>query len=264
MEVSTANRRMTEWNAREYYQRSALQKWLADKSLTGLDLGGSERVLDIGCGDGKITAEIAERLPSGSVVGVDPSTAHDRLCPRALPCQPRQPALRGRRRDLPGVPRRLRSCRLVQRAPLGTGSASGAAAAFAKPCVPAAVLCCSSCRRVRGSHSRTSLRKHASGPRWSRYFTDYHRPYLTCRLRGVSAPGCELRVASRSPRRCTRGLGLRLAGGVRRFCRRDLRRMDTEYPAVERAEFIADVLDRYRRLGDGGDPPTPQSFTSTR
>jgi trans-aconitate methyltransferase len=65
---------MTEWNASEYNRRSALQKWLADKSLAGLDLRGSERVLDVGCGDGKITAEIAERLPGGSVVGVDSST----------------------------------------------------------------------------------------------------------------------------------------------------------------------------------------------
>src|SRR5262245_46887940 len=66
---------MTEWNARDYYQRSALQKWLAEKSLACLELAGSERVLDIGCGDGKITAEIAARVPGGSVVGVDPSTA---------------------------------------------------------------------------------------------------------------------------------------------------------------------------------------------
>ena len=43
---------MTEWNAREYSRRSALQKWLADKSLTGVDLDGSERVLDVGCGAG--------------------------------------------------------------------------------------------------------------------------------------------------------------------------------------------------------------------
>src|SRR5262249_828930 len=71
---SRANRQMTEWNASEYNSRSALQKWLAGKSLAGLDVRGSERVLDVGCGDGKITAEIAERLPSGSVVGVDPST----------------------------------------------------------------------------------------------------------------------------------------------------------------------------------------------
>src|SRR5262245_66260401 len=66
-------RSMTEWNASEYHRRSALQKWLAEKSLAGVDLAGSERVLDVGCGDGKITAEIAERLPTGSVVGIDPS-----------------------------------------------------------------------------------------------------------------------------------------------------------------------------------------------
>jgi trans-aconitate 2-methyltransferase len=28
----------------------------------------------VGCGDGKISAEIADRLPRGSVLGVDPST----------------------------------------------------------------------------------------------------------------------------------------------------------------------------------------------
>ena len=29
---------MTEWNANEYSQRSALQKWLADERLSALDL----------------------------------------------------------------------------------------------------------------------------------------------------------------------------------------------------------------------------------
>src|SRR5262249_1380513 len=48
-------------------------KWLADKCLAGLELRGNERVLDVGCGDGKITAEIAARLPRGSALGVDPS-----------------------------------------------------------------------------------------------------------------------------------------------------------------------------------------------
>jgi len=38
-----------------------------------LHLTGDERVLDIGCGDGKVTAEIAECVPRGRVVGVDSS-----------------------------------------------------------------------------------------------------------------------------------------------------------------------------------------------
>ena len=50
-----------------YYWRSALQKCLADRSLAGLDAGGSERVLDVGCGDGKTTSEIATLLRSDSV-----------------------------------------------------------------------------------------------------------------------------------------------------------------------------------------------------
>jgi trans-aconitate 2-methyltransferase len=64
---------MTEWNANEYSQRSGLQKAMAEEVLALLDLEGAERVLDIGCGDGKITAEIAARVPQGEVVGVDAS-----------------------------------------------------------------------------------------------------------------------------------------------------------------------------------------------
>src|SRR2546430_7948944 len=46
---------------------------MAEEVLALLDLKGSERMLDVGFGDGKITAEIASRSPQGSVVGVDPS-----------------------------------------------------------------------------------------------------------------------------------------------------------------------------------------------
>ena len=50
---------------------------MAQEVLALLDLNGSERVLDVGCGEGKITAEIASRVARGSVVGVDPS--HDMI-----------------------------------------------------------------------------------------------------------------------------------------------------------------------------------------
>ena len=61
---------MTEWNAGGYYRQAALQKWVADEHLASLTLADGERVLDVGCGDGKITAEIADRLPPGSALGV--------------------------------------------------------------------------------------------------------------------------------------------------------------------------------------------------
>jgi trans-aconitate methyltransferase len=64
---------MTEWNASEYARISSLQAAMALEVLALLDLKGTERVLDVGCGNGKTTAEIAARLPQGSVVGVDAS-----------------------------------------------------------------------------------------------------------------------------------------------------------------------------------------------
>jgi trans-aconitate 2-methyltransferase len=64
---------MTEWHASDYHSQSGLQKAMADEQLGLLSLDGAERILDLGCGDGKITAEIATRVPRGSVLGVDPS-----------------------------------------------------------------------------------------------------------------------------------------------------------------------------------------------
>jgi trans-aconitate 2-methyltransferase len=46
---------------------------MATEALALLTLEGDERVLDVGCGDGRITAAVAARVPRGSVVGVDAS-----------------------------------------------------------------------------------------------------------------------------------------------------------------------------------------------
>jgi trans-aconitate 2-methyltransferase len=64
---------MTDWNASEYARISELQQAMAEEVLSVLDLKGSERILDVGCGNGKITVEIASRVPQGTVLGVDSS-----------------------------------------------------------------------------------------------------------------------------------------------------------------------------------------------
>jgi trans-aconitate methyltransferase len=64
---------MTEWNASGYARIAALQEVMAAEALLLLHLEGPERVLDLGCGNGKITAQIAARVPEGSVVGIDAS-----------------------------------------------------------------------------------------------------------------------------------------------------------------------------------------------
>ena len=79
---------MTEWDATSYARISGLQKAMAEEALGLLDLARSSKVLDVGCGNGKITAEIAVRLPQGIVVGIDAScnmidSASSQFCP---PC----------------------------------------------------------------------------------------------------------------------------------------------------------------------------------
>jgi len=64
---------MTEWNAAGYAKVASLQEAMAAEVLALLQLKGSERVLDLGCGNGKITAEIAARVPGGNIIGVDAS-----------------------------------------------------------------------------------------------------------------------------------------------------------------------------------------------
>lgn len=59
------------WNASDYARSSSAQQVWARELVAKLQLQGGERLLDVGCGDGKVTAEIAAALPFGSVLGTD-------------------------------------------------------------------------------------------------------------------------------------------------------------------------------------------------
>ncbi len=61
------------WNASDYAQHSSQQQRWARGLMARLALRGDEIILDLGCGDGKVTAEIARRVPRGRVVGADSS-----------------------------------------------------------------------------------------------------------------------------------------------------------------------------------------------
>jgi len=62
---------MHKWNPADYEKSSSAQfKWAMDL-VSKLELRGDENVLDIGCGDGRITAAIADRVPRGKVLGID-------------------------------------------------------------------------------------------------------------------------------------------------------------------------------------------------
>jgi trans-aconitate 2-methyltransferase len=76
-------RRLPDWDGAEYRRVNRLQQWLADRALAGLQLAGAPSVLGIGCGDGRITAEIAARAPDAMVIGIDPSPRMISVAPAA-------------------------------------------------------------------------------------------------------------------------------------------------------------------------------------
>jgi trans-aconitate 2-methyltransferase len=64
---------VTDWSGEEYARLSGLQRAMVTEAMAGLELGGEDRILDIGCGDGFLTGAIADLVPDGMVVGADPS-----------------------------------------------------------------------------------------------------------------------------------------------------------------------------------------------
>jgi len=76
-----------QWDAATYHRISEPQFEWGRKVLARLPLAGDETVMDAGCGTGRLTALLLERLPRGRVIAVDQSssmlaTARELLSPR--------------------------------------------------------------------------------------------------------------------------------------------------------------------------------------
>ncbi|MEA2216953.1 MAG: trans-aconitate 2-methyltransferase [Solirubrobacteraceae bacterium] len=61
------------WDGSSYDRISTIQQGWGGEVLGRLELAGDERVLDAGCGSGRVTEMVLERLPRGRVVAVDAS-----------------------------------------------------------------------------------------------------------------------------------------------------------------------------------------------
>jgi trans-aconitate 2-methyltransferase len=78
-----------DWDAATYDRVSDPQVAMAARVLDRLPLDGDETVLDAGCGSGRVTELLLERLPEGRVIAVDQAEsmvehARERLGGRAL------------------------------------------------------------------------------------------------------------------------------------------------------------------------------------
>jgi trans-aconitate methyltransferase len=87
MSLVTSAATKTEWNAADYAAHSAVQQTWARELITRLQLRGDEHILDVGCGDGKVTAEIARAVPRGAATGIDASPQMIRFAQKTFPAK---------------------------------------------------------------------------------------------------------------------------------------------------------------------------------
>lgn len=72
--TTTARDAPEEWDAGIYHRVSAPQVAWGSKVLGRLTLARDETVVNAGCGSGRLTADLLERVPRGRVIAVDQST----------------------------------------------------------------------------------------------------------------------------------------------------------------------------------------------
>ncbi len=70
---TAAPRPSAEWNASDYHRLSNPHVTWGRRVLDRLPLRGDETAVDAGCGTGRLTADLLERLPRGRVIAVDQS-----------------------------------------------------------------------------------------------------------------------------------------------------------------------------------------------
>jgi trans-aconitate 2-methyltransferase len=239
---------MTEWDASEYAGISGLQQAMANEVLALLDLKGSERVLDVGCGNGRVTAEIASRLPDGTVLGVDSSadmiaSASHQFGPKTRPnlhfekADARQLAFRGEFdlvvsfNALHWIPEQAQALRSIHSALKSPGTAQ-------LRLVPAGER--KSLENVIEETRRSS--------RWARYFKRFEDPYLHLSPREYGALAEQNGFRIERIQTESRAWNFRSRSAFLAFGSVTFIEWTQFIPAPERPAFINEVLDRYRSV----------------
>ncbi|HEX5314806.1 MAG TPA: methyltransferase domain-containing protein [Gammaproteobacteria bacterium] len=239
---------MTEWDAAGYFRMSGLQQAMAEEVLALLPLARARRVLDVGCGDGKLSARIAHEAPRAELIGVDRSRAM--IAFAAAHFDPaRHSNLAFAVADARALPFR--------------GRFDLAVSFNALHWVPDQAAALRSLRAALESGGRAQLRLVTAGERkslesiveetreserWRGHFANFSDPYLrlTPAEYAALAESAGLRVLGAATALKTWDFGSRAA--FFDFCAVGLVAWTERLPAEDRAGFIGEALDRYAAL----------------
>jgi trans-aconitate 2-methyltransferase len=251
---------LTEWNASEYDRISALQATMAEEALSLLKLKGNERILDVGCGNGKTTAEIAARVPHGSVTGVDASAEMIAFASAHWsPAHSNLQNLQFQVADACHLPFHNEFDLIVSFNALHW--------------IPDQALPLQSIRAAVKANGRAQLRLVPKGdresledvieettlsPRWAGFFKTFHDPYLHL------TPGQYADLAERNGLRVSslqtaaKAWDFQSRAAFQAFATVTFVEWTQHLPEAERPDFVTDVLDRYQDVA--ADEPGEENY----
>jgi trans-aconitate 2-methyltransferase len=239
---------MTEWNASEYARISTLQAAMAEEVLSLLDLHGAERILDVGCGNGKTTAEIAARVPQGAVVGVDASAAM--IAFAAAHSDPSlHPNLQFAVADARNLPYRREFDLVVSFNALHwIPEQDQALQSIHSTVKPGGRVQLRMVPKDKRKSLEDTIEETRLSPRWNSHFKGFHDPYLHLTVEQyvdlAERNGFEVRhTHSEAKAWDFQSRAAFLAFGSVTFVE-----WTQHLPEAERLAFVTDVLDRYQRV----------------
>jgi trans-aconitate methyltransferase len=243
---------MTEWKASAYACQSSLQQAMAEEQLALLVLEGTERILDVGCGDGKITAAIAARVPRGSVVGVDPSRdmvvfAANHFGP------PARDNLRFEVADVRRLPYRNKFDLIVSfnalHWVLEQDAALDSIHTALKPAGRALLRLVPEGPRVCLEDVIEEIRQD---PRWAGYFSGFHKPYYHPTPEGYRSLATRHRFQVVRVAVADKAWDFKTRAAFLAFCRATCVEWTKRLPESVWDDFLKAVLDRYQSVAADG------------
>ncbi len=230
---------VTDWDGVQYAKVNTLQQWLAERALSGLVLDDVGSLLDVGCGDGRITAAVAARIPEATVVGLDPS-------PRMIAVAPAAGNLSFELGDVVSMTYAQRFDAAISFNALHWVSDQQRAleriAAALRPSGRALLVFV--CRGPRPSLEDVAM-EVATTVRWRAFFAGFEAPFVHPEVTAWSllAERCGLAVRSSDMQDLTWDFGSREA--FQRWCEVGFGAWTARLPAASTTEFVTEVTDAY-------------------